>query len=371
MNYGLLGIGLGGAAATALIGWFGAQTIGHEVLAAGWAVPGAVALHVLQLLLSALAWRSAAGAASGPARVRQATVRPASVGPASVGPASVGPATVGSDSMGLGDDARGPAVRPGVGAFFLIRWIREAVNSLLPVAQLGGNLVGIRLLMHRGVSGAVAGAGTTLDITIEALTQFLFTLLGVAALAMLDADRAWGGWLQGVLATMAVGIAGFIIAQRAGLLRIVERLARRLHRTFPALSVDTVRGLHDELMRLQRDPGALLRAAALHSAAWLAGIAETWLILHTMGIGVSVAEATVIESLGMAARSAGFVVPGALGVQEAGFILVCDLFGIGPDSAIALSMVKRVRELLVGLPGLLAWQWAEGKRLLRRRQHPT
>jgi len=67
-----------------------------------------------------------------------------------------------------------------------------------------------------------------------------------------------------------------------------------------------------------------------------------------------------------AARSAGFVVPGALGVQEAGFIVVCDLFGIPPDAAIALSMLKRARELVVGVPGLIAWQWSEGKRLLRQ-----
>jgi putative membrane protein len=323
INVGLLAIAAGGAAATGLIGWFGARAIGHEVLAAAWAIPGAIALHALQLFLSALAWRCAAG-----------------------------------------------TPRVGTGAFFFIRWIREAVNSLLPVAQLGGNLVGIRLLMHRGVSGAIAGAATTLDITMEALTQFVFTILGIAALASLDADRSWGGWLQGVVIAMAVGIVGFIIAQRAGVLRIVESLARRLHTVFPSLSVDTVRGLHGELMRLQRDRGALLRAGLLHLSAWLVGVAETWLILRTMGLSVGIAEATVIESLGMAARSAGFVVPGALGVQEAGFILVCEIFGIGADAAIALSMVKRVRELIVGLPGLVAWQWAEGRRLLRRSARP-
>jgi putative membrane protein len=332
VNAGLLAIAVGGAAVIGLVGWFGARVIGHEVLEAGWAVPGAVALHGFQLFLSALAWRCAAGLDHGDSRI-------------------------------------------GVGAFFLIRWIREAVNSLLPVAQLGGNLVGIRLLMHRGVSGAAAGAGTTLDLTMEALTQFLFTVLGIAVLATLDADRSWGGWLQGVVAAMALGIGGFILAQRAGILRIVEALARRLHRMFPSLSVDTVRGLHEELMRLQRDRRALLRATGLHLLAWLVGVAETWLILHMMGVQTGglptgLAAATVIESLGMAARSAGFVVPGALGVQEAGFILVCDLFGIGPDSAIALSMVKRVRELVVGLPGLAAWQWAEGRRLLRRGHTP-
>jgi len=87
-----------------------------------------------------------------------------------------------------------------------------------------------------------------------------------------------------------------------------------------------------------------------------------------MGLPVTLAEALVIESLGMAARSAGFVVPGALGVQETGFILVCGLFDIHPDTAIALSMVKRARELLVGIPGLVAWQLSEGRRVARRQR---
>jgi uncharacterized membrane protein YbhN (UPF0104 family) len=85
-----------------------------------------------------------------------------------------------------------------------------------------------------------------------------------------------------------------------------------------------------------------------------------------MGVPLGWEAAFVIESLGQAARSAGFAVPGALGVQEAGFILVGGLFAIPPETAIALSMVKRARELAIGLPGLVAWQWAEGKRLLRQ-----
>ena len=318
MSFGLIAIALGGALVIGLVAWFGAHAIGHEVLAARWALPAAVALHGVQLLLSAMAWRIA----------------------------------VGTD-------------HPGSGRFFRIRWIRESVNSLLPVAQLGGNIVGIRLLMLRGVSGALAGAGTTLDLTIEALTQLIFTLAGICALATIDADSAWAPWLDGSLAVMALGIGGFVVAQRIGVLRIVEALATRLNRIFPSLSIESVRGLHQELMRLQSDRWALLRATGLHLSAWVIGIAETWLILVAMGLPLGLSEAAVIESLGMAARSAGFAVPGALGVQEAGFILVCDLFAIPADVAIALSMVKRARELLVGVPGLLAWQWTEGKRLLR------
>jgi uncharacterized membrane protein YbhN (UPF0104 family) len=110
----------------------------------------------------------------------------------------------------------------------------------------------------------------------------------------------------------------------------------------------------------------LFRAFSLHLIAWALGTLETWAVLWALGLQPDFSTALVIESLGMAARSAGFVVPGALGVQEAGFILVCGLFQIHADLAIALSMAKRVRELSVGIPGLVAWQWSEGKRLVKQ-----
>ena len=318
MNIGLLTIILGGGAMIALVAWFGGQVIGLEVLEAGWAIPATLALHLLQLYLSAIAWRIAVG-------LRQ----------------------------------------PRMHVYFRLRWIRESVNSLLPVAQMGGNILGIRMLTQRGVPAPVAAAGTTLDLTIEALTQFAWTMIGIATLATINSDTSWRPWVEGGAITMGLGLAGFVLAQRAGLMRLIEGLARQIRKVFPSISLDVLRGLHAELMRLQSDRRALARAFAIHLTAWCLGTFEVWLALWAMGMAVTPAEAVTIESLGMAARSAGFVVPGALGVQETGFILVCSLFQIPADTAIALSMVKRLRELGVGLPGLVAWQWSEGRRMLK------
>ena len=319
MKLGLLAITIGGAVLIGLVGWFGAQTIGYEVMAAGWAIPAIIALHLFQLYLSAIAWRISVGQRL-----------------------------------------------PRMIVYFRVRWIRESVNSLLPVAQMGGSLVGIRMLAQRGVPGARAGAGTTLDLTVEALTQFIWTVMGISVLAVISTDQSWRPWLGGALLTMGLGVVGFVLAQRAGMLRLIEGLALRLQRIFPKLSMEAVRGLHAELMKLQDNRTALAKASAIHLLTWVIGTFEVWLVLDAMGAAVSLPTALVIESLGMAARSAGFVVPGALGVQETGFILICGLFHIPPDTAIALSMVKRVRELAVGVPGLVAWQLSEGKRLARK-----
>jgi putative membrane protein len=319
VRFALISLLLGGPAIIGLVAWFGVQSIGAQVLQAAWVIPLTTGLSFLELYLSAIAWRMAVGE-------RQ----------------------------------------PPVGRYFRIRWIREAVNSLLPVAQLGGNLVGIRLLVQRGVPGAAAGAGTTLDLTVEAVAQFLFTLAGCAVLAAFRPGKVWAPWVEWALLTMAAGLLGFIVAQRAGLLRLIEFVAGLLTGMFPGQPVDAVRGLHRELMRLHENQTLVARASALHLLAWLLGTAEAWLVLGAMGRPTSLADAFVIESLGMAARSAGFAVPGALGVQEAGFIMVCGLFAIPADIAIALSMVKRARELWVGIPGLMLWQWSEVQRLIRR-----
>jgi hypothetical protein len=39
------------------------------------------------------------------------------------------------------------------------------------------------------------------------------------------------------------------------------------------------------------------------------------------------------------------------------------VLGIGSDLALAVSMAKRMREILCGLPPLLSWQWLEGRRV--------
>jgi putative membrane protein len=315
INLGLLTLGLGGALVIALVAWLGLRAIGREVLAALWVLPLTLGLHALQLYLSAVAWRIATG-------------RPG----------------------------------PGDGRYMLARWVREAVNSMLPVAQLGGNVVGVRLLAQHGVPPARGGAGVTLDMTIEALAQLLFTLAGLVALSAISPERGLAPWALGIVAVSLLALAGFVLAQRVGLMRLIEAAADHI----PFLPRGTLHGLHAEWQRLRADRAGLLRATLLHMLAWLLGIAETWLALAAMGHTPSLAAALAVDSLGMAARSAGFAIPGALGVQEAGFILAAGLVGQPPEAAVALSMLKRARELVVGTTGLMVWQWVEGRRITRK-----
>ncbi|MDQ2694335.1 MAG: TIGR00374 family protein, partial [Pseudomonadota bacterium] len=112
-----------------------------------------------------------------------------------------------------------------------------------------------------------------------------------------------------------------------------------------------------------------LGACALRQLlAWLLGAGEVWLGLYFLGYPVGLLEAVLLESLGQAVRSAAFAVPGALGVQEGGYMLLGGVLGLSPEAGLALSLVRRVRELLLGIPALLAWQAAEGRWLWHSRR---
>jgi uncharacterized membrane protein YbhN (UPF0104 family) len=106
-------------------------------------------------------------------------------------------------------------------------------------------------------------------------------------------------------------------------------------------------------------PAHILPSLAIHAVCWVLGAAEAWITFRLMGLDVSLGQALVIDSLGTAFRTLGFLVPGALGVQEAGYVMVCALFGITPAQAMAFSLARRARDLLIGLAGLGLWQTLE------------
>jgi uncharacterized membrane protein YbhN (UPF0104 family) len=85
------------------------------------------------------------------------------------------------------------------------------------------------------------------------------------------------------------------------------------------------------------------------------GSAEIWLAFWLLGHPIGVAEAVMLESLGQAVRSLGFVLPGGLGAQESAIVAAGMMAGVAPDLALAVALIKRARELAYGVCGLIAW----------------
>jgi len=256
--------------------------------------------------------------------------------------------------------------RPSVLTCILLRLVREAANALLPLAQIGGDFIGARCLALRGVRGTLAAASVIVDVLMQAATQLMFALVGLILLIELGGNElvVWPIAIGIAIAIPALG--GFFIAQGA----YGHRLFRKLL-TFVAGERDwLVFGAIDELFaRLNAfyaNHRGLVRSAILHQAVWFFGAIEVWIVFHFMGYPIDYGDAVIIEALMHAVRGAAFAVPGALGAQEGGLIVLCGIFGIPPEAALALSLVKRVPDLIIGVPGLIAWQAMEGWHFHRR-----
>ena len=257
--------------------------------------------------------------------------------------------------------------RPGLPRLFILRWIRESIDHLLPVAQVGGEIIGARLLARREITLSVSGASIIADLTIETLTQAVFTFVGLGLIFVLADPGDVAHW-----AILGLGMAVFfaalaIFAQRAGGVRLFEKMLLFIADHMGWNRLGDVAGMDKALAGIYQLRRKLLLAGMHHMLAWTLGTAEVMIAAWAMGYPLSFGQAFVIESLAQAIRSVAFFVPGAVGVQEGGFVVVAALFGVPSDAALSISLTKRIRELGLGLPGLATWQLQE-LRLRRERR---
>jgi putative membrane protein len=153
---------------------------------------------------------------------------------------------------------------------------------------------------------------------------------------------------------MALILASFYLVQRRGLFRSVIRPAARLLGSARLASLMGHAEAFDQAVhQTYSHKTRCAMSFALNLTGWLVGTGEVFLIMQLIRTPVSWENAFLLESLGQAIRGAAFAIPGSLGVQEGGYLLLAPLAGVRPEAALALSLAKRSRELLLGVPGLL------------------
>ncbi len=252
----------------------------------------------------------------------------------------------------------------GLGYVFWATTVRDAVDRLLPVASVGGSVVGVRILQWRGISLAVGGATVIVEILLTLVAVYLFTALG---LVMLAEHGAGGHQYHRVvlvfLLSLPVPAVMLAVLKNGAFLKRVQAL---IHSWVGegAMSRAT-QSLDRDVRALLHRPRALIFAGGLQLVALISGAFEIWFALWLFDHPVSIGAAVMLESMTQAVRHVAFVVPAGLGVQEAGLVLFGHIVGISGEMALAVGMVKRIRELAWGLPTLLGWQWIEGRRLRR------
>jgi putative membrane protein len=252
--------------------------------------------------------------------------------------------------------------------FLFLLWVaavREAVNRLLPAAGIGGEVVGIRLARMRIPDTTTVSATVIVEVLITIVVQYLFCALGIVLMAHVAAGL---GQLWSILAALLVslplpGVMYWLLRHGS----VFERLERWAGKLFGpqdrfALRLDGVR-LDADIHRLLIQPWRLARALGWQFGGYVLGTFETWFALRLLGYPVSVKAALAIEALTQVTRHATFIVPAGLGVQEAAVLLFGYMAGVNGDLALSLALVKRMREILFGVPALLSWQWLEARQL--------
>ena len=247
--------------------------------------------------------------------------------------------------------------------------VRESIGRLLPVAGIGGEVVGIRLCRLRLDDTTAVAATVIVEILITLAVQYLFCGLGIV-LITLTAPGIGQVWTisVGLLLSLPIPVVVFFLLRHGAVFKRIETFARQLlgEKNRFAMRLDGAR-LDSEVHRLFSQPGRLAQTLAWQLAGYVIGSVETWFALKLLGHPVDIGAAIAIEALTQAVRHATFIVPGGLGVQEAGVILLAGLAGVSGDVALSLALIKRMREILFGVPALLSWQWVETHQLRRSR----
>ena len=255
--------------------------------------------------------------------------------------------------------------RLGPVAMLGVRLRRDAGGDLLAFVPAAGEVLAIRAMVRHGLHVTDATALSVVDLSVELLTMVLFIFLGLCLLWIERPDSIVIRWAAIGLAVLVPAMIAFVAVQRLGLFRLLGRIAAMLEKQFPSIPGDAGHLVHERVTAMWRDHRRLARSAVIHLAAWLVGVAEAWFVLDLIGVRPGPALLIAIESLIFAMRNAAFVIPGGLGVQEGGYLLLFSALGLPPEAGLVLSLVKRGREIAIGVPVLLyrrSWRAAFRRR---------
>lgn len=260
--------------------------------------------------------------------------------------------------------------RASLSFLFYVLWLRASVNNLMPVARIGGEIVAVRVMIKHHIRRTIAIASTVVELTTSVMAVFVFDVFGIGLFALHVTDQNLGLKLLAGLLISSPPLAAMIYVQKRGFFGILDKIFTGVLRDtwtnlvsrFSVNASMLDRAVHS----LYRRYGRVLFCTFWQLIAWSLGAGEVALGLHYLGRPLGWAECVMVEALIQASISIAFAVPGALGVQEAGFVFFGGMLGLPHEVALALAVIRRCRDLLLFVPGLLVWQMQEGHWLLRR-----
>lgn len=240
---------------------------------------------------------------------------------------------------------------------FAIRWSGEAVNNVLPSASVGGEAVKVYLLRQRGVPARIGTSSVVVGRSAQTTAQLLYILM--AALVFLQLAGHHPGLRTGLLLILAGAtavLATLFWIQSRGLFGSLLGLARSLHLALPSLDRHRAKIIEFDqaitgFYRTQRP--RFFAAAGFYFGGWLLDTLEIYLVAWLLGMPISWPQALVVEAFTSVIKILGLWIPGTLGAQESGILLLGRLTGLPDTLSVAYALLRRAREIVFALVGFL------------------
>ncbi len=241
-----------------------------------------------------------------------------------------------------------------------IRSAGEVVNMTTPTAYLGGEPLKVYLLRKYDVPMAEGAASVVIAKTTMTIAEVFYILTGIAlAFWILGAGSSAGQTITAALLSVGLlvcSIAGFVFIQQRGLFASILSLVKKLGLRIRSLeaqeehlrSIDqTIRNFYSHHQK------AFYASMVVYFLGWMAESMEVFGIIYLLGGSVSVLSALSIGALAVFIKGGSFFIPGSLGAQDAGNLLLLQAFGYSDVTGITFALLRRFRELVwIGI-GLL------------------
>lgn len=233
---------------------------------------------------------------------------------------------------------------------FSARMAGETINIITPTAYLGGEPVKAYILQayHVPLIDGLASVVTAKSLML--ISHILFILLGLGAATLRLHER--GTILSPALSIvflMVVAMGLFMATQRRGVFSSLLTFCEKIGVEIPFLKKNetSLKSLDKAISDFYgTDKRGVWLSLLFFSLGWMVGIFEVFLLFFFLGIPLDLTTALAIESLAGVIKGGASFIPGSIGAQEGGNILLFLAFGFSEVDGMTFSVVRRIRELL-------------------------
>ena len=249
-----------------------------------------------------------------------------------------------------------------------IRTAGEAVNMTTPTAYVGGEPLKAYLLEKHHVSMVEGLASVVIAKTTMTIAEVVFILLGIAlAFWRVGADGSSGQTVAAALVSVGLLVlvtAALVFVQQQGLFTWLLEFQRKIGLKIHYLEEreKRLRSLDRTILDFYRDNRlTFCFSIGLFFVGWMAEALEVYIIIYFLGDPAAALSAISISALSVFIKSGTFFIPGSLGAQDGGNMLLLRAFGYSDVTGITFALLRRFRELVwIGL-GLLCLTLAGGR----------